>query len=144
MTPWNIFSKDNFVYAEASLGGWNDIAQLKSVKVIFRDDYCLSFYYHMFGRDMGCLRVYLIVYNSNGTLITNEINIFNKRGNLGKLWNLQMYNIPRKIWNKVRFINLSIHSKKKKFKNCLFFRYTRIHFFLARSINFQSDKGFWC
>lgn len=74
-----------YIYAEASFPRQNgDRARLLSPKLI--GDYCLQFYFHMYGAQMGALHLFVLV----GAQRTN---LGSYTGNRGNTWYLGKANI---------------------------------------------------
>lgn len=47
-----------YVYSDASGGNKRDVARLTSGSIVSRPKQCLSFWYHMYGYDIGRLKVF--------------------------------------------------------------------------------------
>lgn len=56
---------------------------------------CFSFYYHMYGSDVGSLNVYLLLNQSSDTFSTESL-MWNLNGNWGRTWSLGQFPIPTK------------------------------------------------
>ncbi|XP_071851180.1 MAM and LDL-receptor class A domain-containing protein 1-like isoform X5 [Apostichopus japonicus] len=67
-----------YVYLETSSGSNNFNARLVSSTLISDVDYCMEFYYHMYGQNINQLNVYL--------LDQSETMIWTKQGNQGDKW----------------------------------------------------------
>lgn len=57
------FIAGHYAYTKADEGSLGDIAELISVGIRSSPYQCLSFWYHMHGRNIGLLRVYQIYLN---------------------------------------------------------------------------------
>ena len=70
------------MFAEASepaVSGEKAILESPRLPSVYR---CLSFWYHMFGKEIGSLNIYL---NTNSS-ITGNIKVWNISGNQGNQW----------------------------------------------------------
>ena len=80
----NYFLSGKYIYIEASSSSKyrrrkGDIARLISTKVKV-PRICLSFYYHMFGKDMGELRIKILLQNGSSEVV------WKKTGDKGFYW----------------------------------------------------------
>ena len=76
-----VWSSGSFAYAESSLPAvYGDKAVIKSPALLAIYN-CLSFWYHMFGVQVGSLNVYL---NTNSSIL--DISVKNISGNHGNYW----------------------------------------------------------
>ena len=78
------------MYAEASNTLHNSFAWLLSGLIIPSRVQCLTFWYHMYGKDINTLSVFQLV----GTTWTE---IWTTYGNKGKKWNYQILNLKQDI-----------------------------------------------
>lgn len=73
----------HYIYIEASSPRRpNDKARIISGQVTNMATSCLTFYYHMYGRNIGTLNVYMRQNNRNG------VAIWSRRRNQGNTWNI--------------------------------------------------------
>ncbi|XP_076073381.1 uncharacterized protein LOC143044987 [Mytilus galloprovincialis] len=70
-----------YVYSDARSGNRRDIAQLTSGSIVSRHKQCLSFWYHMYGDDIGRLKVFQM-----NSLKGNKKRIFLKKSNQSNAW----------------------------------------------------------
>lgn len=95
----------NYFYAEASKGRKNDKTFLKSPRTMFNQPTCLTFYYNMYGQDIGSLKVSLLAYTSNidgvHANMYNTHEILSKYGSSGSDWKEIRYQIPEENLLKV-------------------------------------------
>ncbi|XP_020897633.1 MAM domain-containing protein 2 [Exaiptasia diaphana] len=75
----------HYVYMETSKqNGQGQTAYLKSPALPPSDAHCLTFYYHMYGRDMGSLNVYIQKPKSRKKFL-----VFTVSGDQGDMWHYQ-------------------------------------------------------
>ncbi|VDI45865.1 Hypothetical predicted protein [Mytilus galloprovincialis] len=70
-----------YVYSDASRGNKRDVARLTSGSIVSRHKQCLSFWYHMYGDDIGRLKVFQM-----NSLKGNKKRIFLKKANQSNAW----------------------------------------------------------
>lgn len=70
-----------YVYSDARSGIKRDVAQLTSGSIVSRHKQCLSFWYHMYGDDIGRLKVFQM-----NSLKGNKKRIFLKKSNQSNAW----------------------------------------------------------
>ncbi|CAG2231063.1 unnamed protein product [Mytilus edulis] len=70
-----------YVYSDARSGKKRDVAQLTSGSIVSRPKQCLSFWYHMYGDDIGRLKVFQM-----NSLKGNKKRIFLKKSNQSNAW----------------------------------------------------------
>ncbi|CAC5426847.1 unnamed protein product [Mytilus coruscus] len=80
-----------YAYTEASEGSLGDIAKLESVEITSSPYQCLSFWYHMRGRDIGSLLVYQIYTSQKMNMLVWTVN-----GEKGTAWIYQAINLTYK------------------------------------------------
>lgn len=88
MELYNYFIARYYLYTDASNGNSDDIAVLQSVKITSSPHQCLSFWYHMYGSDIGTIRVYQI-YSTQ----VQQTPIWSTFGNKGQEWFYQAINL---------------------------------------------------
>lgn len=93
----------NFAYVESSRGNENDEALMLSPIFNMNGTTCITFFYHMYGINIGSLKVSLIIHEVNKEKNISNIEniIFFANQNLGKIWNEFRYNFPEIYMNKV-------------------------------------------
>lgn len=74
-------------------------------------DYCLSFWYHMYGADIGALKV-LVMNNASYDAISSEATLWELDGQTGDQWMNAQVNISS-IYTKKPFM-VSAHKLKKE------------------------------
>ncbi|XP_052069254.1 uncharacterized protein LOC127708424 [Mytilus californianus] len=88
-----------YVYSNAKNGNTSDIAQLTSGPIVSGPKQCLSFWYHMYGDDIGSLRVFQLN-NVKG----NEKRIFRKKSNQSDAWHQEKIDLKKIVGTyKIRF-----------------------------------------
>lgn len=85
-----------YIYIKASnpFGKRNLIGILESEYFEFSDDRCLSFWYHMYGNEMGSLQVNISSLSTTTNQI-NNISLFRREGNQGNKWNPIYLNLKK-------------------------------------------------
>ncbi|CAC5426848.1 unnamed protein product [Mytilus coruscus] len=79
-----------YVYSNARNGNTSDVAQLTSGPIVSGPKQCLSFWYHMYGDDIGSLRVFQLN-NVKG----NEKRIFIKESNQSDAWHQETIDLNK-------------------------------------------------
>lgn len=75
------FPLGRYLYIEASNRQAGDRARLQSAWFIKTQQLCLQFWYHMFGKDIGSLNIY-ILRNASGS----ETKVWSQQGHMGDKW----------------------------------------------------------
>jgi len=79
LKPYTIFFSGEYIYTEASARRPGDKARLMSDWISAKIPLCLQFWYHMWGKDIGTLRI-LVKTNYS------EKVVWELYGNQGNLW----------------------------------------------------------
>ncbi|CAD5121166.1 DgyrCDS9701 [Dimorphilus gyrociliatus] len=82
-----------FVYYEATSSSRSNIAILESAIINFNSTCCLSFAYHMYGKDMGRFVVSLVTYGQDERTVLKNETILDESGNKGNVWKIVSYTI---------------------------------------------------
>ena len=82
----------HYVYTEASAPRrTGDIARLWTPSLTPANGGCISFWYHMYGRNMGTLNVYAVQNTTNPTLGNP---LWSRKGNTANIWLQQFVRLP--------------------------------------------------
>lgn len=88
MDLYHYFIAGYYLYTDASNGNSNDIAVLQSVRITSSPHQCLSFWYNMYGSNIGTLRVHQL-YSTQ----VQQTPIWSMSGNKGREWRYQAINL---------------------------------------------------